>query len=576
MKVLWDYFKKNKWEIISVLVILSLGLFLRIVTINNYGSLYHDEDYSWYFASLKNCFDTIKELIKVDVHMPLYFIILHFWIKIFPQVPESLHYCSIFLSIAVIPLSFYLTKKYFNIYAAYFSSILLALNTFCIYYSVYARFYALVLPLSLIFAFAFLKFIENSNNKNMVLFIVIHSLLFYTFHLSLIMSFFYALAGLFYLFYKKKNIKKFLTAYLIIALISAPGIIFILYNLITLSTNLISHSEEFFRFSNYAIYDVLENFFANENYQIIFKNPDAYRDLLNNLFNINYCIFVFIPILISLYAIIKCLFSKNLKLYLFLIPCLLTIATVILLGKFDIIYYQTKYLIIIFPAIVVSCAVGLSLIKDKLVAIIVFAVLITINSIYTFTSTLTSSTVLNHFSVEISDLMTPMEYEFHLQDDDLLIIPFVPNIIKMYISKGKLIPFSFDEGLLLKDKKSIKFYFGDELYPKLNKDNINDIIAKEVIDKKIHEAYENNLFEKYIKNMKTGQKLIIVNPFEVNTGDVKILEYYTPKDCKERKGFIFITSKVYLDTIKIAEKYLKSFNEYHNVENGYAIYGYIK
>ena len=259
MKFIQEYFKKNTLEFIFLIAILLIALTLRIIAINNYGALYHDENYSWYFASLNSCFDTLKELIKIDIHMPLYFVILHFWTKIFSQSPESLHYCSVFLSIFTIPFAFYLIKKHFNIYAAYFASILLTLNTFFIYYGVYVRFYALAFPLSLLFAFSFLKFIEKPDNKNAILFIIIHSLLFYTFHISAIMSFFYALYGLIYILFNKKDIKRFLISYLIIGLISLPGIIFILNNLIILSTNLCSHSKEFFNFSWYAIYDILEN-----------------------------------------------------------------------------------------------------------------------------------------------------------------------------------------------------------------------------------------------------------------------------------------------------------------------------
>ena len=76
------YIVQHPKESLFVFVITLFALILRITSIAYYGDLWLDELYSWYFASMNNVFTTVTELIKQDIHMPFYFIILHFWINI--------------------------------------------------------------------------------------------------------------------------------------------------------------------------------------------------------------------------------------------------------------------------------------------------------------------------------------------------------------------------------------------------------------------------------------------------------------------------------------------------------------
>ena len=106
-----NYIKENYRETALVSTITLFALILRLILLNNYGDLWLDELYSWYFASKNSVFATVLELFKQDVHMPLYFVILHFWIKIFGQSDTSMHLCTLFLTLPLIPISFYIAKN---------------------------------------------------------------------------------------------------------------------------------------------------------------------------------------------------------------------------------------------------------------------------------------------------------------------------------------------------------------------------------------------------------------------------------------------------------------------------------
>ena len=89
---------KNKWEILSVILLCILGIVLRIVAYKNYGEIWYDELYSWFFASQDTLYLTIKETVSFDLHMPLYFAILHFWIKLFGDATNTMRLLSVILS----------------------------------------------------------------------------------------------------------------------------------------------------------------------------------------------------------------------------------------------------------------------------------------------------------------------------------------------------------------------------------------------------------------------------------------------------------------------------------------------
>ena len=192
------YFNDNKTELYFITILTIIAFVIRLVAMNNIGELAYDEIASWYFASKKSVFDTVLSLIREDVNMPLYFVILHFWIKLFGDSEKSMHLCSLIATIPLIPLSFYLMKSLFNKTSAYFASVLFALNTFCIYYSMEVNFFALVILLSLLVSFAFVKMLEKFEKKYVIAFTILHTLLFYTFSLVPILSLFYFIVNLYF------------------------------------------------------------------------------------------------------------------------------------------------------------------------------------------------------------------------------------------------------------------------------------------------------------------------------------------------------------------------------------------
>lgn len=572
----FNYLKENYRETAIVTCITIFALIMRLILVQNYGDLWLDELYSWYFANQKNVFLTFWELIRQDLHMPLYFIILHFWIKIFGQSDTSMHLCTLTLTLPLIPISFYTMKFLFNKTTGYFAAIMLAINTFGIYYSVEVRFYGLVFVLSLLSAFLFVKMLEKFDKKYTLAFIVSHSLLIYTFSITPLLTFFYAIVGVIYLFNRKQEcLNSFYKTFGIIFCIALPAAVFTIYNYVVMQSTLCSFTKDIYVFSWNIIFDILENFFSSENYQIITRNINVYRNMFENMQNPYYSMFVVVPVFIGVLGFIKALFVKNEKLQLFVFPSLLFLLSMLLLGATGVTSFLTRYATIIYPVIICTACFGLSQFKIKPVAITIFALFLGLNYAYLFTP---SINIFTHPRKELGNLTYIMNEVVKPSEDDLFLIPYSGSKVMRYIPQGKFIEFNADDALLLKDKKSRNLYFDRKFYTTLNRQNVKAVLFSYIERNAPFELYEFQFKEQYLDKMQKGQKLILISyrnsftmPLLQNWDKVQSGEIYDSLNM-----FVFLMSKITRDSIQLCTGYLKFLYEYTDTEGDYSIFVFEK
>ncbi len=565
-----NYLASNKIELLTLGCIFIFALVLRLVAINNIGEPIFDEVRSMYFASQSSVFSSIKEVLTRSTDMPLYYIILHIWTKLFKNSAFSAHLCSLILSLPLVVIAFYCTKNLFNKTAGYFCAIFLACSTFCIYYSVEIAFYCLVMPLALFMTFLFVKMLEKFEKNITISFIILHVLLLYTFGFSLIYEIFLAIVGFSYVLIKKRHIKDFILIYCIITLISLPAIVFIIYNYCTSLTNICSFSKDIMIFSPLALVDILENFFSNDNYNLVYNS--GFREITDVIFTRRYIVLTLTPILIGLFALFKAINSKNQRMLLYTLPSLLSLLYILLLSSVGAIYYETKYLLIFFPIIISVVSFGFSLIRNKIVSILFFSLLIYLNILFLF---LTPKNVLNLNFAHLSTFSDTVEKNANLNQNDLLFIPFSGEVVKMHIKKGKLVPFSFDEALFLKDRNSLEYYFGKKLSKKLNSGNIKELYRSYIFENKIPKAYSNNL-ETLFKNMNKGQKFIIFSMNENMTGYIEQGYSFNNDSYNYIQVYPLLMAKVHIDAKNMADKNLKFIKKYRDEANGYSFFVYQK
>jgi uncharacterized membrane protein len=170
--------KQNKTIIILTIIIL-LSIFLNFNQLGKH-SYWIDEEYTSKYAS---DISNLPETLKNDHHPPLYYLIVHFSTNNYDD-KSSLRYTSAIFGVLLVLAVFILSKQLFDENIALFSSFIVAISVYLVIYSQVARMYTLLSLLSLLMTYFFLKYLDSSKKKYLVLFILTGVMAVYTHYLA--------------------------------------------------------------------------------------------------------------------------------------------------------------------------------------------------------------------------------------------------------------------------------------------------------------------------------------------------------------------------------------------------------
>ncbi len=130
--------------LLAAIVLLAFGLRLARLT---FQPLWWDEGWSLYFAA--SDVPTLLELTSVDIHPPLYYLLLRLWIGVAGSSVVSVRLFSVLIGTAAVPLLFVVGRRLLGRSGGLLAATLLALSPFHVYYSQEVRMYGLVALLGL-------------------------------------------------------------------------------------------------------------------------------------------------------------------------------------------------------------------------------------------------------------------------------------------------------------------------------------------------------------------------------------------------------------------------------------------
>jgi len=162
--ILGNFWRRNteNWIRIALLLILLLAAFLRFYRLDA-QSLWADEGNS---VSLSG-----RDLPLVtagaahDIHPPLYYYLLHFWMLVFGTSEFAVRALSALLGTVLVYLTFLLGRSLSNYWLGLVAAFLSAISPFQVYYSQETRMYILLAALSALSIYSFLRLLEAESSK---------------------------------------------------------------------------------------------------------------------------------------------------------------------------------------------------------------------------------------------------------------------------------------------------------------------------------------------------------------------------------------------------------------------------
>jgi uncharacterized membrane protein len=140
--------------------------------------LWFDEGISIKIAKLPVL--SLLKFLYSDVHPPLYFYLLHYWIKLFGSSEAAVRFLSLFFGELLILYIYLFCRKFLSLRTAVIASVLISISAFLIRYSQETRSYSLLAFLTAASMYYFLSTLTDYKKQYSILHIITSTLLIYT------------------------------------------------------------------------------------------------------------------------------------------------------------------------------------------------------------------------------------------------------------------------------------------------------------------------------------------------------------------------------------------------------------
>lgn len=167
--------KRRFWMAVAVTMLVSVGL--QIATIGKW-SVWHDEGYSAMLAEYP-----VGELIHrtaLDVHPPLYYLLLKLWGSMFGVTDVALRSLSVVFAVTSIVFMALLAKKLFGYRVAYYVLPFLALSPVILRYGQEMRMYTMAMTFVIASVYGFVSYATTKQKKWLGLYVLSAVALLYT------------------------------------------------------------------------------------------------------------------------------------------------------------------------------------------------------------------------------------------------------------------------------------------------------------------------------------------------------------------------------------------------------------
>lgn len=249
---------KNIWFNIALWMVFLIGIFLRVVIIFKHEFLWFDELNTYFISKQAFPVGVIRTLLERDFHLPLFYLLLHIWIRIFGSTDLILRTLPATLGILTLFAAYFTGKELGGRRCGLITLTFFAVNSGLIYVSQEVRFYSLLALLSTLVSFFLVRINKNPSKFDYLGLAVINLCIVYTFTTGLLFVVTEILLFLLYLKDDADKFKKFFITSLITAFFCLPALLIFKY-FYTKNANLLFSYFDYYIFKIHYLSNVINS-----------------------------------------------------------------------------------------------------------------------------------------------------------------------------------------------------------------------------------------------------------------------------------------------------------------------------
>lgn len=536
MSKIKNFFTSPKVYKFLLLLIIFTGFIIRLYGCINPNGLWFDEIWSHYVSRESFPSGILNKLYSEDVHAPLYFFALHFWMKFFTDSELSLRLLSILSGTLIIPFMYLLGKELESKKTGFIMAALACTSPLLIHYSLEVRPYSMLALFGTLSILFLAKIEKNPCKCNYIGLIASNLAIAYTFTLGFVFVLLQFIVYFIYLVFKNKNgLKPFVVAQTITMLLFFPYLPVLIHHLTPRPYIFINY---FHGFSIYYLLSIFQSWFTSYPQSLYFPRILIYK------FNVEFFIFLILPLIIYIIAVFTAIRRNKFITTVFLTGIMFFLMEIIasMMGKMLLL---SRYTIVMMPAILATAGYGLSKIKFHKSAVLMIIFLLATNLFFLPNK--------NFYRAEGFRPLGPALNRLNLNNKDIIIMPYGWNLLYKYYpvnKKARMAKFNIFEFT----HSNNRILYNESLSKRLNKNNAKEILKDYVLSPSPIRPLENYLKNEIFKSVpKGGHVIVILAPLILE--DINIV--HNEKTYSEIELYNMIKSKISKDLMNICFDNLK-------------------
>ena len=440
--------KKKFLNILYIFLLLVIAIGIRLLYINM--PFWYDEACSWFSAKQTFPMGIFDNLLHLDLqHTPLYFLILHVWMKIFGDSEIAIRSLSIIFGIGTVPLVYIVAKKIVPNIVAIFACLVATVSPVLVFFSVEARMYPLAVFMVLLSLNYLIDFEQKNDTKSLVKLVVTNILIPYTLVGAILYNFSLACCYGFYLFKCKKDcFYKYLKGLLCEVVLLLPYFALIIYYAKMRSLFVIKHEGPLLFFH---VIDMIRNFFG------IIMTPNPYWPEGDPyLITLTFTFLVIVPCVYFVYGYVQgCKLSEKFLKVLYLI-FIVNFLLAVILSYAEVFVFTVRYILYLLPPIIILSVYGLY----KKISAVHFKVFLGIFILVALVYNVQKLDTIKYLKTQAFKTVRVEADNLKLNEKDIVIMPLGADAPYYFRSKGAPRVFNFDF------HKEIRNPYNDNFYDK--------------------------------------------------------------------------------------------------------------